>query len=542
MAKYDMSTTFSDLTEDSLKTLINTYRIPLDLHPHLPNPGLSMDCLLNDAIGDWFSFAKRRNTEDICMDEVPSSMKLWKNNFFLIGGRAILDYLTWRSPQSYVSEDFPTDGGRAILDYLTWRSPQSYVSEGFPTDGYDQNNVTRLCSCLARLHDRNKAEVVASQPDCKLAKKSKSLVKRKASTSLANDVEDVGLSENDYCAFLEGNLERDKGGSSRAAFALVMRSGKRLRSPPLCSLNPILSNPSHVDTSTDANISSSDCAIILRGTAPVGSAGKARANGSDPPKYTREEWNGPHALKANILTKEIFKDLDVSLFASNSRLREKIKRKSSHLTELRLEFSNLEEKYEKTQQEFPCEAEATTTRPTNELAHTNEKFSDQALVIRDLEKELALESVESQKYRYISTTAEKHFDDLHGEVTCFLGSNIDGLFRKLLSSDKLNSTLAHILSLGITYGIEKGLHMGRTDAEFEDASQNVSNFFFGAQNEFDKAVAALPFAQFPFLAKISKASKSALPKVANIQQDKIIRLAVSASTPSMSSFACKTFG
>ncbi|GJW40315.1 putative reverse transcriptase domain-containing protein [Tanacetum coccineum] len=206
-AKYDMSTTFFDLTKDSLETLVNTYRIPLDLHPHLPDPDLSMDILPNDAIGiytqflrfskvripfstfllsvlkyfnvhisqlvplglnkvvtfeiiyrdlgitptinlfsvfqllckqgDWFSFAKHRNTKDICMDVGPSSMKLWKNNFFLIDHRAIMDYLTWRSPQSCVFDDFPTDG-------------------------YDQNDVTRLCARLARLRDLNKVVLVRS--------------------------------------------------------------------------------------------------------------------------------------------------------------------------------------------------------------------------------------------------------------------------------------------------------------------------------------------------------------------------------------------
>ncbi|GJW40316.1 reverse transcriptase domain-containing protein [Tanacetum coccineum] len=203
-------------------------------------------------------------------------------------------------------------------------------------------------------------EVVAGQPNPKLAKKSKALVKRKASTYLvgpskaaqpkrkrrltskaseagsgalvvaqADDVEDVGLSETDYCTFLEGNLERDEGDSSRAASTPVLRSDRRLRLPPPCSYNPILSDPSHADTSIAANVPSSDYVVVLRGTAPVGSAGKAQmeydedpdddfftatlgeeidltlfpfalgpycmsypfadGEGSGPPKYTREE-------------------------------------------------------------------------------------------------------------------------------------------------------------------------------------------------------------------------------------------------------------
>ncbi|GKE50990.1 hypothetical protein Tco_1486146 [Tanacetum coccineum] len=144
----------------------------------------------------------------------------------------------------------------------------------------------------------------------------------------------------------------------------------------------------------------------------------------------------------------------------------------------------------------------------DELARTDVKLSDQALVIRDLENELALEKSESQKYRDITATAEQRFNDLRSEVTHFVGSDVDNLVRKLFSSDEFNATLVHILSLGITSGVKRGLCMGRIDAEFEEASQNVSNFFLGAQAKFDEAVAALPSTHFPFLAKISEATKS----------------------------------
>ncbi|GJU17363.1 hypothetical protein Tco_1145329 [Tanacetum coccineum] len=152
------------LSKNDLKDLVKTYRIPLDLHPHLPNVGFTMDRLPADAIGiyseflwfsgirvlfstfllsvlkyfkvhisqlvplglnkvvsfevvchdlnivptvtlfrvfqclckqgDWFSFSKRCNTEDVCMDDGPSSLKKWKDKFFLIDRRAVPDHLT----------------------------------------------------------------------------------------------------------------------------------------------------------------------------------------------------------------------------------------------------------------------------------------------------------------------------------------------------------------------------------------------------------------------------------------------------------------
>ncbi|GKD53206.1 zinc finger, CCHC-type containing protein [Tanacetum coccineum] len=145
-----------------------TYHITLDLYPRLPDPGFTINCLRADAIGiyseflqfsgvclnkvvsfevvcrdlnivptitlfrvfqclckqgDWFSFSKRRNTEDVCMEDGPSSLNKWKDKFFLIDRRAIPNYLTWRHSCSCVLNDLPSDG-------------------------YDRNDMQRLCARL----------------------------------------------------------------------------------------------------------------------------------------------------------------------------------------------------------------------------------------------------------------------------------------------------------------------------------------------------------------------------------------------------------
>ncbi|GJW40317.1 hypothetical protein Tco_0066162 [Tanacetum coccineum] len=192
-----------------------------------------------------------------------------------------------------------------------------------------------------------------------------------------------------------------------------------------------------------------------------------------------------------------------ALVTSNAYLWEKVKSKASHLIELCFEIYNLEKKYEKTQQD--CRVSDQENKDLHSFrdasSHEIERLRVQlagaeATATRDLEKVLALERSESQKHRDIATTAEKRFDDLRGE----------------------------------------------TDVEFEEADPNVSNFFFGPQVEFDKAVASLPYAQFPFLAKISKVAESALPEVTSIQPDKIVCPTVSASPLAMSSPASKKFG
>ncbi|GKA57626.1 hypothetical protein Tco_0756814 [Tanacetum coccineum] len=107
---------------DSHTDLVKTYRIPLDLHPRLPDPGFTMDHLPGDAIGIYSEFLY---------------LKKWKDKFFLIDRRAIPDYLTWRHSCSCVSDDLPTDG-------------------------YDRNNVERLCARLICLHEMREQVLVRS--------------------------------------------------------------------------------------------------------------------------------------------------------------------------------------------------------------------------------------------------------------------------------------------------------------------------------------------------------------------------------------------
>nr|GEX31885.1 hypothetical protein [Tanacetum cinerariifolium] len=116
------------------------------------------------------------------------------------------------------------------------------------------------------------------------------------------------------------------------------------------------------------------------------------------------------------------------------------------------------------------------------------------------------------------------------------------IFLRSSSRMLMSSMPPSLISLGITFGFERGLRMGRTDAEFEEASQNVSNFFLRAQAQFDEAISALPSTHFPFLTKISKAVKSSLPEVASIQPDKVVCSVMTASALTMSSPVGKTFG
>nr|GEW80779.1 hypothetical protein [Tanacetum cinerariifolium] len=163
-----------------------------------------------------------------------------------------------------------------------------------------------------------------------------------------------------------------------------------------------------------------------------------------------------------------------------------------------------------------------------ELRSLNDSSSEE---FKNLRNKLALKISKSQEYRYVVMVAEHRFDVLKDEVTRFVGFGVECLICRLLSSDEFNSALARVLYLGITSSVERGLRIGRTDAAFEEAAQNVSNFFVSAQAEFDKVVAAFPSTNFPFLSKVVVAAVGSLLEVVNIQPDKIVCSATPSSVP-----------
>nr|GEV11575.1 hypothetical protein [Tanacetum cinerariifolium] len=321
MSKNDMKDRICTLSKNDLKDLVKTYRIPLDLHPRLPDPGFTMDRLPADAIGIYSKFlwffkvcvpfstfilSVLEYFKDVCMDDGPSSLKKWKDNFFLIDHRAVLDYLTWRNSCSCVLDDLPSDG-------------------------YDRNDMQRLHAYLIHLHEIREEVLVHSSmssvwfnkewdlvfrridnnvemsiydsmtlpywSDAKIVKESHhlslSLLERVSSHTTASASEgamvplptpyeipdvknrklkiiaskvdfnapELGQAEGmddadltDFCANIKDSLEKDEGASTRAASAPIPCLGKRLGAPPYMAVVSA-SKPSHVGTSAHASIS-----------------------------------------------------------------------------------------------------------------------------------------------------------------------------------------------------------------------------------------------------------------------------------------------
>nr|GFA61132.1 hypothetical protein [Tanacetum cinerariifolium] len=292
-------------------------------------------------------------------------------------------------------------------------------------------------------------EIAGAQPNPKLAKKTKSLIKRKAAAPLVGPFE-------------PGTLDGNEGTSSRASSAPPLRLGKRLGSPPNVAYD-----------------FSSSHATIQKGAFVVGSSRKARADVirrqldlmdmlaysarvcdqdydhipedhfATALKRTESLFSVQLSHRMNVLT-ALLVSYGVEMNSQNKELHSLGYVSSEEVRKLKAQLSDAKVAY---------------VRSLDELVRTDAKLSDQALIVRDLQNDLAFES------------------------------------------DVFNAALACVLTFSITFGVERGLRMKRIDAQFEEALQNVSNLFLGAETEFNKFVVDIPSVKFPFLAKISKASE-----------------------------------
>ncbi|GKE04910.1 hypothetical protein Tco_1396928, partial [Tanacetum coccineum] len=313
------------LSKNDLKDLAKTYRIPLDLHPRLPDPGFTMDCLPADAIGIYYEFLRFSgvrvpySTFLLSVLKYFKSLKKWKNKFFLIDRRAIRDHLTWRHSCSCVSDDLPSNG----YDRYVWFNKEcdpvfqrvddnaEMIIYNFMTlPSWSDAKITEeshhlSLPLLERVLSHTTApategdiiplpipdEIVASLPHSCLVKKSKGpyhasrlskkrkLHKRdlEAGSSAPELDQAKGTDEADLadlCAEIEDSLKRDEGVSMRAISAPTPHLGKRLGAPPSIAV-VCASEPSHVRTS--AHVSASGHSLSLGGVAASGSVGKSRA-------------------------------------------------------------------------------------------------------------------------------------------------------------------------------------------------------------------------------------------------------------------------
>ncbi|GKF42231.1 hypothetical protein Tco_0125573, partial [Tanacetum coccineum] len=120
-----------------------------------------------------------------------------------------------------------------------------------------------------------------------------------------------------------------------------------------------------------------------------------------------------------------------------SRTQKKLDRKMKYVKEFRSEVTTLGEKLDKVQ-----EGCSFLNQENRELHSQNNALSEE---VKRLQNEIALERSKSQEYKDV-------IEGLRTEITQFVGSGVECLGRRLLSSDEFNAALALVVSLGIAFG------------------------------------------------------------------------------------------
>ncbi|GJY90377.1 hypothetical protein Tco_0505573 [Tanacetum coccineum] len=546
MSKNDMKDRICALSKNDLKDLVKTYRIPLDLHPRLPDLGFTMDRLPADAIGFYYEFLRFSGVR------VPFSTFLLSSN-------------------AKIAEE-----SHHLFLPLLERAPTHIL---LPTP---DEIVASLP--YSRLFKKSKGPSHANRPSKKrkVQKRDLEAVSSASELDQAEGTDETDLA--DLYAEIEDSLERDEGVSTRVVSAPTLRLGKRLGAPPSIVVASA-SEPSHIGTSALA--STSGRSLSFGGVVVSGRVGKSRdevmmrqmdpldclargalARDAEYDKIPDDDFGtatsgeeiyltlfplalGPchmpypyegvsSPLKAldraitptelrrteSLLPLELSNCVNVlsallvshgyklnsryaNLVSSKAHLQEKFDKNKGDVKLLRSEVTSLDSKLENLQRGYDA------------LGQENKELP---LTVRDLQNELVLEKSKSQEYKDVA-------GGLREEVTQFVGSGVESLIWKLLSSDEFHVALARVASLGINYGVERGLRMGRTDVEFEAAVQKVSNFHVGAKADFDKALDDFPTTLFIFLRKIVAASEGSLADVAQILLDKFVRSATSVAAP-----------
>ncbi|GKA59218.1 hypothetical protein Tco_0758531 [Tanacetum coccineum] len=533
MAKKDMDMYHSRLTQDDLNDLIIKYKIPRDLHPRLPSEEFVMAELPDDAIGDWFSFAKRRAHSPICIDDNRSCMKNWKSGFFLINQRAIPNAMVWRHPDAAIDDPRPAAGSFNMADVCLLSAhvvkPRDMPKEEpyldvRPTLQRLPFYCTPLATADAVIPEPALKDLAISTPSSKIVAKAEASQKRKASTfGAASSHVAKRTSDDDDDAYVDISLVthlrsavvipslENQGGSfiapaakgsntrdSRSKGVMVDDaaapsagvSRPRLSSRPAPSFRDVSGDAIHIDF-----FPFSACPYYA--TYPEdGVAGNC--------EFTREEWDAPYRPTFGVLTKEVFKDPAIfkTIVDQFPTLGEMVHVESLSDDQLTTEMSVLHcmmmshdgellARYRGLNQSHHEYVLSTDSRLKGYEEKSKAKGKKRKKKIKSLTK--SLDNLHSGVARLFAAfdqatilEAERDEEILRlkatpSEFSSFFRVQFQGLVRKFLASDEFSRIQGELLSLATSLGFERGLSMHRIKDEFAAVLKKMVNFMPGAQ-------------------------------------------------------------
>nr|GEV53890.1 retrotransposon Gag protein [Tanacetum cinerariifolium] len=317
------------------------------------------------------------------------------------------------------------------------------LTTGCYTHGYGnsilqcvENHTTALVTEGNTLPDLNPKEIDASQPDHKVAKKSKASVNRKASATLPKSSGVVKTKRKKKL-----NRKASEARSRRKYFIRDCLYAKPKNMQEDQSALPYFSNttssgPDYGATSNTPNVPSS----------LVGDAGQEAS------LSTKETFKDQNVCKKDLGRTINPAELERTKAMSPLELSNRMNVLTSLLVaKLRTDMSELKDKYEMAQEECHCRYQENKEFQTFNLVR-----SKLMLPGRSMNWPVLIPSF---------ADGEQCFEDLQNDVTRFVSFDFDCLVRKLLPSDEFNVALAYILSLGINTCVEKGMRIAFKEVE-----------------------------------------------------------------------------
>ncbi|GJV13308.1 hypothetical protein Tco_1354849 [Tanacetum coccineum] len=221
-------------------------------------------------------------------------------------------------------------------------------------------------------------------------------------------------------------------------------------------------------------------------------------SGSESPPYTRDDWEEIHGVNLGLRKKELYKDPKVCRTALDQF--------PTPTETHRLRELSLVEFYDRMSTQ-------TIKRQSADLKQQNEStICANKEVSRNERDTLAMEKAKIEE-ELVGTKSylehrERQAKEIQGSIASFFQSDFTPLVRRFLKSGEFNRAFVGVLNTAISVGVERGLHMDRTNEEFRGLSQRVAGFIPDAKEKFDRVVAAFPNTTFLFLDKTSSATAS----------------------------------
>ncbi|GJR88827.1 hypothetical protein Tco_0212838 [Tanacetum coccineum] len=197
-------------------------------------------------------------------------------------------------------------------------------------------------------------------------------------------------------------------------------------------------------------------------------------NGCESPPYTKDDWDEIHGVnlaKIHRLHKLSSREVGSLFLKRYAQQTQIIKKQNADLKQHKESAVHASEEVSGLKAELgalksKCEA---TEHKLSSWDKKHRKYRSERDTLAKENAKMRIKSLSMLGY-------ERQAEEIQGNITSFFQSDFTPLVRKFLKSSEFKPSICGVLNTEISVGVERGLHMGRTDEEFRGLSQRVAGF------------------------------------------------------------------